>query len=146
MLPTLISQPAVTSAHIQEATGLSQPAADNVIGRLREAGILITAAGVQRYLVRVATDVTPRPRRLRGARTATLMRAFETELSAASQDGCQTACGTIALVRRWSPQAAWAGQSPANPACSVNDVQDLLLDAVAVRLVLDQLQLGGVFV
>ena len=54
----LLSQPAVTSAVVQEATGLSQPAADNVIAQLREAGILTKAAGVQRYVVWVATDVT----------------------------------------------------------------------------------------
>ena len=58
VLPMLLSQPAVTSAVVQEATGLSQPAADNVIGQLREAGILTKAAGVQRYVVWVATDVT----------------------------------------------------------------------------------------
>lgn len=58
VLPMLLSQPAVTSAVVQEATGLSQPAADNVIGRLREAGILTKAAGARRYVVWVATDVT----------------------------------------------------------------------------------------
>jgi Fic family protein len=58
VLPMLLSQPAVTSAVVQEATGLSQPAADSVIGQLREAGILTKAAGVQRYVVWVATDVT----------------------------------------------------------------------------------------
>jgi len=54
----LLSQPAVTSALVQEATGLSQPAADNVIDQLREAAILTKAAGAQRYVVWVATDVT----------------------------------------------------------------------------------------
>ena len=58
VLPLLLSQPAVTSALVQEATGLSQPAADNVIGQLREAGIVTKAAGAQRYVVWVATDVT----------------------------------------------------------------------------------------
>lgn len=58
MLPLLLSQPAITSALIQEATGLSQPAADNVIRQLREAGILEKAAGVQRYVIWIATDVT----------------------------------------------------------------------------------------
>ncbi len=58
VLPSLLSQPAVTSALVQEATGLSQPAADNVIGQLREAGILTRATGAQRYVVWVATDVT----------------------------------------------------------------------------------------
>jgi Fic family protein len=58
VLPMLLSQPAVTSSVIQETTGLSQPAADNVVAQLREAGIVTKAAGVQRYLVWVATDVT----------------------------------------------------------------------------------------
>jgi len=58
VLPMLLSQPAVTSALVQEATGLSQPAADNVIDQLREAAILTQAAGAQRYVVWVATDVT----------------------------------------------------------------------------------------
>lgn len=58
MLPILLSQPAVTSGLVQEATGLSQPAADNVIIQLRDAGIVTKAAGVQRYIVWVATDVT----------------------------------------------------------------------------------------
>ena len=58
VLPLLVSRPAVTSAIVQEATGLSQPAADNVIRQLREAGILTKASGVQRYVVWVATDVT----------------------------------------------------------------------------------------
>lgn len=58
VLPMLLSQPAVTSSLIQETTGLSQPAADNVIAQLREAGIVTKAAGVQRYLVWVATDIT----------------------------------------------------------------------------------------
>lgn len=58
VLPLLLSQPAVTSALIQETTGLSQPAADNVIGQLHEASIVTKAAGVQRYIVWIATDVT----------------------------------------------------------------------------------------
>ena len=58
LLPMLLSQPAMTSTVVQEATGLSQPAADAVIRQLREAGILTKAAGVQRYVVWVATDVT----------------------------------------------------------------------------------------
>lgn len=58
VLPVLLSQPAVTSNLIQEATGLSQPAADNVISQLRAAGIVTKAAGVQRYTVWVADDVT----------------------------------------------------------------------------------------
>jgi Fic family protein len=58
VLPTLLSHPAVTSTLIQESTGLSQPAADNVIAQLREAGILTKAAGAQRYVVWVAADVT----------------------------------------------------------------------------------------
>lgn len=58
VLPLLISRPAVTSAVVQEATGLTQPAADNVIGQLRDAGILTKAVGAKRYVVWVATDVT----------------------------------------------------------------------------------------
>lgn len=58
VLPMLLSQPAITSSLAQEATGLSQPAADNLIIQLRDAGILTKAAGVQRYVVWVATDVT----------------------------------------------------------------------------------------
>ena len=58
VLPMLLSQPAITSSLVQEATGLSQPAADNLIIQLRDAGILTKAAGVQRYVVWVATDVT----------------------------------------------------------------------------------------
>jgi len=57
-LPLLLTQPAVTSALIQESTGITQPAADAVIARLREAGILTRASGVQRYVVWVASDVT----------------------------------------------------------------------------------------
>jgi Fic family protein len=58
VLPMLLSQPAVTSLLIQDTTGLSQPAADNVIAQLRQAGVVTKAAGAQRYLVWVATDVT----------------------------------------------------------------------------------------
>ncbi len=57
VLPMLLSQPAVTSALVQEATGLSQPAADKVIGQLRDAGVVTRATGAQRYVVWVATDV-----------------------------------------------------------------------------------------
>jgi len=57
-LPLLLSHPAVTSAVLQETTGLSQPAADNVIKQLRDAGILTKASGAQRYVVWIATDVT----------------------------------------------------------------------------------------
>lgn len=58
VLPLLISQPAVTSTLIQRSTGLSQPAADNVIRQLREAGILTKVTGGRRYVVWVAEDVT----------------------------------------------------------------------------------------
>lgn len=58
MLPLLLSHPAVTSALVQEMTGLSQPAADRVIAQLRDAGVLTRAVGVQRYVIWVATDVT----------------------------------------------------------------------------------------
>lgn len=58
VLPTMLSQPAVTSVLIQQASGLSQPAADNVITQLRDAGIVAKASGRHRYVVWVATDVT----------------------------------------------------------------------------------------
>lgn len=58
VLPLLLSHPAITSAVIQRTTGLSQPAADGVITHLREAGVVTKAAGSQRYVVWVATDVT----------------------------------------------------------------------------------------
>lgn len=58
VLPLLLSQPVVTSALIQRVVGLSQPAADQVISRLRDAGILTKASGHQRYVAWVATDVT----------------------------------------------------------------------------------------
>ena len=58
VLPLLLSHPAITSAMVQESTGLSQPAADNVIKQLREAGVLTKASGAQRYVVWIATDVT----------------------------------------------------------------------------------------
>ncbi|WEV78781.1 Fic family protein [Janibacter cremeus] len=58
VLPRLLSQPVVTSALIQREIGLSQPAADQVIARLRDAGILTKAKGGQRYVAWVAQDVT----------------------------------------------------------------------------------------
>jgi DNA-binding transcriptional ArsR family regulator len=50
--------PAATSAVLQQATGLSQPAADNVLRQLRDAGIVTKASGAQRHIVWVANDVT----------------------------------------------------------------------------------------
>ncbi|CAM4052326.1 Fic family protein [Janibacter anophelis] len=58
VLPLLLRQPAVTSALIQREIGLSQPAADAVIARLRDAGILVKATGRQRYVAWVAPQVT----------------------------------------------------------------------------------------
>lgn len=58
VLPLLLSQPVVTSAHVQHVAGVSQPAADQIIARLREAGILTKASAGQRYVTWVATDVT----------------------------------------------------------------------------------------
>jgi DNA-binding transcriptional ArsR family regulator len=58
VLPLLLSQPAVTSAVLQQATGLSQPASDNVLRQLRDAGIVTKASGAQRHIVWVANDVT----------------------------------------------------------------------------------------
>jgi Fic family protein len=56
-LPLLLSQPALTSSMLQRATGLSQPAADNAIKQLRDAGIVTKASGVQRGVAWVAEDV-----------------------------------------------------------------------------------------
>lgn len=58
VLPLLLSRPAITSRVIQEAAGLSQPASDNAIRQLLEAGIVARASGTQRHLVWVANDVT----------------------------------------------------------------------------------------
>lgn len=58
VLPMLLSQPAITSALIQDSIGISQPAADKVIAQLREAGVVTRAAGGRRYVVWVADDVT----------------------------------------------------------------------------------------
>lgn len=58
VMPLLLSQPVVTSTLIQREIGLSQPAADQVIVRLRDAGILSKASGGQRYVAWVATEVT----------------------------------------------------------------------------------------
>lgn len=58
VLPLLLSQPVVTSALIQREIGLSQPAADQLITRLRDAGILTRATARQRYVAWVATEVT----------------------------------------------------------------------------------------
>lgn len=58
VLRMLLGRPATTSALVQKATGLSQPAADSVLSQLSAAGILSKAAGDRRYVVWVATDVT----------------------------------------------------------------------------------------
>jgi Fic family protein len=58
VLPLLLSQPALTSSVLQQAIGLSQPAADNAIRQLRDVGIVTKASGVQRGVVWVADDVT----------------------------------------------------------------------------------------
>ncbi|NYG07885.1 Fic family protein [Phycicoccus badiiscoriae] len=57
VLPVLISQPAITSALIQDHTNVSQPAADNAIRQLMEAGIVEKASGIQRNIVYLAKDV-----------------------------------------------------------------------------------------
>lgn len=57
VLPMLLSRPAITAGLIQEATGLSQPASDNVIRQLSEAEILTVASGVRRHIVWIANDV-----------------------------------------------------------------------------------------
>jgi hypothetical protein len=50
-------QPAVDSALVQSRFGVSQQAADVAIGRLVEAGILVTASASRRNRRWVATDV-----------------------------------------------------------------------------------------
>lgn len=57
VLPLLISQPAITSALVQDHTKASQPAADNAIRQLLDAGIIAKARGVQRNIVYIAKDV-----------------------------------------------------------------------------------------
>lgn len=57
VLPFLMSHPAITSKVLQGKMGVSQPAADNAIAGLREAGIVEKASGVQRNIVWIANDV-----------------------------------------------------------------------------------------
>jgi Fic family protein len=57
VLPLLLRQPAITSALIQDRTNVSQPAADNAMRQLGEAGIVENASGTQRNIVYVANDV-----------------------------------------------------------------------------------------
>lgn len=57
VLPLLISQPAITSALVQDRTNVSQPVADNAIRQLMAAEIIEKASGVQRNIVYVAKDV-----------------------------------------------------------------------------------------
>lgn len=57
MLPLLLSQPAVTSALIQQRLDVSQPAADRALRQLLDTGILQVASGVERGIVYLATDV-----------------------------------------------------------------------------------------
>lgn len=57
VLPVLMCQPAITSALVQQRTAVSQPAADNAIRQLKEAGILEKASGIQRNIVYIAKDV-----------------------------------------------------------------------------------------
>lgn len=56
-LPHLLSSPAITSAILRERVGVSQPAADNAVRQLVDAGILSKARGVQRGIIYVAGDV-----------------------------------------------------------------------------------------
>lgn len=58
VLPRLLSQPAVTSKTIQDMVQVSQPAADAIIQKLRDAGILTKAVGAQRNVVWIALEVT----------------------------------------------------------------------------------------
>ncbi len=57
VLPRLLSQPAITSTIVQQQLGVSQPAADNALRQLADAGIVQKASGVQRYVVWIAGDV-----------------------------------------------------------------------------------------
>lgn len=57
VLPLLISHPALTSALVQERAKVSQPAADNAIRRLLDAGIVARSSAAQRNVVYVAKDV-----------------------------------------------------------------------------------------
>lgn len=57
VLPRLISQPAVTIRFIQEATGVSQPAAQNAVDQLVAAGVLAPASENRRNRVWVAPEV-----------------------------------------------------------------------------------------
>lgn len=57
VLPLLMSQPAITSALVQDRLGVSQPTADNAIRQLRDVGIVDKASGIQRYIVYIAPDV-----------------------------------------------------------------------------------------
>jgi Fic family protein len=57
VLPRLVSQPAVTIRFIQEATGVSQPAAQNAVDQLVTAGVLAPASENRRNRVWVATEV-----------------------------------------------------------------------------------------
>lgn len=57
LLPVLMSQPAITSALVQDRMGVSQPAADNALRQLREAGVITKASGIQRNIVYIAQDV-----------------------------------------------------------------------------------------
>ena len=58
VLTLLLRQPVITSATIQTEIGLSQPAADAVIARLRDHDIVSRASGRQRYVAWVAPEVT----------------------------------------------------------------------------------------
>ncbi len=58
ILPSLLSQPAVTVASVQRATGVSQPAAWNAIGQLVRADILTPVSANRRNRAWVAEHVT----------------------------------------------------------------------------------------
>ncbi|PRY57535.1 Fic family protein [Knoellia remsis] len=57
VLPLLLSQPALTSATLQERAGISQPTADNALRQLVDARILQRSGDARRNVVYVATDV-----------------------------------------------------------------------------------------
>ena len=57
VMPLLIMQPAVTARFVQEATAVSQPASQNAIDQLVEAGVLTPAGAKRRNRVWVANGV-----------------------------------------------------------------------------------------
>jgi Fic family protein len=57
LLPQLVSQPAITVRFVEQATGVSQPAAQNAIDQLLEAGVVVPAGRNRRNRVWLAEAV-----------------------------------------------------------------------------------------